>query len=508
MFLFDRKPSIFKRHRALFIWGIIIVFVVLVILIVVFAILPFILVAGYVGFTITESPEFCGSVCHNMKPYYESYEQSTHKGILCAECHNEPGFMGFFKGTVIGAVKESVLYLSGNYGKEPIVCDLSGKSCLREECHKIERLNERDFIYEGIPFSHSVHNKEMPENIRLKCTSCHASDSLVHMKLDITTCYLCHTDGIISKEESDRCLDCHSKDIEKIKDYDHSGILKDRTPCSNCHKPDHEREVVKQERCNLCHRLETKEKEKYTTSKLHKIHTFDHTVDCAMCHTGITHSFKPAFSENCLDCHKEIKTLKTTKFRNRSFPHLLHTSEAVAKCEYCHSKKKETHGKLLISEASCRTCHHTQKSIECSKCHSIPNRIQNGLSIAGLKGVEGYKTNIIDCKACHKKLTEPSSLERIKESCASCHEEEYKDFVTEWQTSTMETMTKIEKKIKGAKPVKITQANELLKEAQKLLYYVKADGSKGIHNPDYIEEILDKAKKKTDEALKLIKGSK
>lgn len=505
MFLFDRKPSIFKRHRALFIWGIIIVFVVLVVLVVICAILPFILVAGYVGFTVAESPEFCGYVCHNMKPYYESYEHSTHKGIACAECHNEPGFMGFFKGTVIGAAKESYLYISGNYGKEPITCDLSGRSCLREECHKIDRLNEKEFIYEGITFSHSIHNKEMPINIKLKCTSCHASDSSVHMKLDISTCYLCHITDIISKKEPERCLDCHLSNINTIEEYDHSGVLKNKIPCSNCHKPEHKREEVKQERCDLCHHKKEEKKEEFTSTKLHRIHTFVHTVDCAMCHSDIIHTYKAAFSDNCLDCHKEIKTLKTTKYRNQSFPHLRHKS--VAKCETCHSKKKEIHGKLIIGDASCRSCHHSQKNIKCSKCHSIPNIIQNGLSIAGFKGVEGYKSNTIDCKACHKKVKEPSSLVRIKEACAKCHEEEYMDFVDEWQTSTMKTIKEVEKKIKEAKSGKNAKAKQLIKDAQKLLYYVRADGSKGVHNPDYIEEILEKAKKKTNEALKLIKES-
>ncbi len=507
MFLFDRKPSVFKKHRALFIWGIIILLVILIVLIVVFAILPFILVGGYVSFTIVESPGFCGGICHNMKPYVESYYNSSHDGILCAECHNEPGFMGFFKGTIVGAVKENILYISGNYGKEPIVCDLSGRSCLREECHKIERLNEKEFIYEGITFSHSIHNREMPKNIKLKCTSCHASDSLVHMKLDIKTCYLCHTNDIISKDEPDRCLVCHSEKIEKIKDFDHSKILKDKTPCSNCHKPAHKRKEVDQVRCDLCHHSDTKEMKEYTMNELHKVHTFDHTVDCDMCHTEVIHSYKAAFSENCLDCHKEIKTLKTTKYHGRSFPHLLHTSKYVAKCENCHSKKKETHGKLLIGDASCRKCHHTQKKIKCSKCHSIPNKIQNALSIAGLKGVEGYKTNTIDCKACHKKLTESSSLEKIKSECVSCHEEGYEEFVGEWQASTLKMISEIEKKIKGAKPGKNKKAKDLLDGSKKLLYYVKADGSKGIHNPDYVDEILKIAKKKINEALKLIEAN-
>jgi len=506
MFLFDRKPNVFKRHRALFIWGIIILFVILIVIIVLLAILPFILVAGYAGFTMAETPEFCGYVCHNMKPYYESYENSTHKGIKCAECHNEPGFIGFFKGTVIGAMNESYLYISGNYDKEPIVCDMSGRSCTREECHKTERLYKKESIFQGITFRHDVHS-EIIGNIKLKCSSCHSTDSLVHMKINVKTCLLCHTSDIISREEPLRCLDCHSTTISDIKAYNHTSVLQNKTSCSNCHKSAHLKQLVEQERCDLCHREKPVKKETYTEEELHKIHTFEHTVDCIMCHNEVTHTFKPAFSANCLDCHKEIKTLRTTKFKNRSFPHLLHTSRNIASCETCHSKKKETHGKLLISEASCRKCHHTQKKIECAKCHTIANAIQNGLAIGGTKGVEGYKTGVIDCKACHKKLTEPSSLARIKEKCAKCHEDDYKELVTEWQTSTIESIKEIENKIRVTNTKGNSEAEKLMKDVKRLLFYVKVDGSKGVHNPDYIEEMLNNAKKKTDKAEKLVKGN-
>jgi len=45
---------------------------------------------GYIGLEIAEQPEFC-TVCHNMKPAYKTYAESSHAGIPCVECHNEPG---------------------------------------------------------------------------------------------------------------------------------------------------------------------------------------------------------------------------------------------------------------------------------------------------------------------------------------------------------------------------------------------------------------------------------
>jgi hypothetical protein len=499
MYLFERRPSIVKRHRALIIWGIIIVFIILLILVIVFAILPFILVAGYAGLEISESPAFCGNVCHNMKPFYESYENSAHKGIRCGECHNEPGFIGSAKAHIVGAINESVLYFSGNYGKEPIVCDISNRSCLREECHKVERLEEKLFLYEGIPFSHKIHGGEFEHNITLKCVSCHATDSIVHMNLDFPTCYLCHTNGVVTAEEPQKCLACHEKTLDDITTYDHSGILKSGIACSKCHTREHEPASVAQERCDLCHHVQEEKKEEFSTEKLHKIHTFDHAVECILCHTGITHDYEAAFSGNCLDCHGKIKTLKTVSFMNRSFLHLKHT--ASTKCTYCHSSKKETHGKLLIGSGSCNNCHHAQKGVDCSKCHSIPNAVQNGISLSGIKGVEGYKSDMLDCGDCHENVKEGSSLSKIKGACSNCHEDEYKVFVDEWQASTIEAIAEVEQLIKKAQPGKTAEAKQLIKEAQTLLYYVRADGSKGVHNPDYIEEMLKLAKKKANEAL-------
>lgn len=499
MYLFERKPSVFKRHRALFIWGVIIIFVVLLVLVVVFAILPFILVAGYAGIQMSESPAFCGNVCHNMKPFYESYENSAHKGIRCGECHNEPGFIGSAKAHIVGAINESVLYFSGDYGKEPIVCDISNRSCLREECHKIERLQEKVFLYEGIPFSHKIHDGEFAHSITLKCVSCHATDSTVHMSLDLSTCYLCHTNGMVASEEPQKCLACHERSVDEIESYDHGSILKSKTACSKCHQRQHEVATVSQERCNLCHHEEEEKKEAFSTEKLHKVHTFDHGVECILCHSEVSHEYEAAFSGKCLDCHAKIKTLNKVTYRSQSFLHLKHT--AAAKCTYCHSSKKETHGKLLIGSASCRSCHHTQKSIACSKCHGISNAVQNGLSLRGIEGVEGYKSNTVDCGACHKNVKEGSSLSKLKDACARCHEDEYKAFVDEWQASTIEAIAEVQALIKKAKPGKTSDAKQLIKDAQTLLYYVSADGSKGVHNPDYIEEIIKQAKKKANEAL-------
>jgi len=40
----------------------------------------------------TSHSKFC-SVCHYMKPFYQSWQESAHSGIECSECHYPPGLL-------------------------------------------------------------------------------------------------------------------------------------------------------------------------------------------------------------------------------------------------------------------------------------------------------------------------------------------------------------------------------------------------------------------------------
>lgn len=42
-----------------------------------------------ISLEVTSTPRFC-SVCHNMKPYYESWKQSSHRDVTCTACHFPP----------------------------------------------------------------------------------------------------------------------------------------------------------------------------------------------------------------------------------------------------------------------------------------------------------------------------------------------------------------------------------------------------------------------------------
>ena len=97
-------------------------------------------VVFYAGYHFTESPDFCGLLCHKvMEPEYVSYLHSPHSRIRCPECHVGPGARWFVKSKVEG-LKEVYHLLTNTYPR-PIPTPLENLRPARaicEECHRPE----------------------------------------------------------------------------------------------------------------------------------------------------------------------------------------------------------------------------------------------------------------------------------------------------------------------------------------------------------------------------------
>ena len=112
--------------------------------------LTFFLVAGFgsvvtvggvmaVGFT--ETATFCG-LCHTMAPEMKAYQSSSHSELACAECHVEPGALGWVKAKAAGS-KQLFQLVTNTYPKPipaPDHADLPPvtDTCLR--CHSLESI--------------------------------------------------------------------------------------------------------------------------------------------------------------------------------------------------------------------------------------------------------------------------------------------------------------------------------------------------------------------------------
>lgn len=171
---------------------------------------PFIIVflilfiAANVGFLVyAGTDQFCGSVCHSMYVYRDTWAASSHgakaldgKPVHCEECHYDRGLGGYVAGKLNG-MRSMYMEVTAKY-HTPIKGEPKEARC--KECHDITKLNETET--HKIP--HAQH-----EAMGLNCMSCHAG--LVHghegegeAKMTHAACQQCH-----DTEKPEDCTKCH-----------------------------------------------------------------------------------------------------------------------------------------------------------------------------------------------------------------------------------------------------------------------------------------------------------
>jgi nitrate/TMAO reductase-like tetraheme cytochrome c subunit len=93
----------------------------------------------------SESTGFCES-CHVMAPQAKGLQASAHRNVSCAECHVEPGVLGFAKAKLNGT-KELAEVLTGSYPKPipaPDHAELPpvSQTCLK--CHTMDQISTQE----------------------------------------------------------------------------------------------------------------------------------------------------------------------------------------------------------------------------------------------------------------------------------------------------------------------------------------------------------------------------
>ncbi|MEW6427601.1 MAG: NapC/NirT family cytochrome c [Thermodesulfobacteriota bacterium] len=94
-------------------------------------------IIGYEGYHFTESPYFCGVVCHQvMEPEFAVYQRSPHAKVKCVECHIGSGASWFVKSKISG-LRQVLAVVSDSYSR-PIPSPVEHLRPARdtcEECH-------------------------------------------------------------------------------------------------------------------------------------------------------------------------------------------------------------------------------------------------------------------------------------------------------------------------------------------------------------------------------------
>src|ERR1700690_3635188 len=90
------------------------------------------LIGGVQGYQFTESPKFCGTLCHSMEPNYVRWQASPHANVACSECHVGPGFTAFVNSKIEGT-RQLIDTIMGTYSR-PIKSPVVNLRPARETC--------------------------------------------------------------------------------------------------------------------------------------------------------------------------------------------------------------------------------------------------------------------------------------------------------------------------------------------------------------------------------------
>jgi nitrate/TMAO reductase-like tetraheme cytochrome c subunit len=324
--------------------------------------------AGTIGFLeYSAQPGFCNN-CHNMEPYYESWQNSSHNTVPCIKCHYAPGIKAEAMGKV-QAANQVVKYVTRTFEEKPWA-EIEDAACTREGCHLEQRLGV--VVYRGVRFDHQEHLGELRRGKDLRCTSCHSQ--IVqgeHLTVTPGTCNLCHFKGRPEGQPLGGCLGCHPSppnvEYEGVP-VDHRAIVQDMVSCSKCHA-----DVVvgdgmaEEQRCWTCHNLPERIGEFDNSTMLHEVHIAEHNVECQLCHTEIQHkvvALEETLELDCSACHRGAHESQRALVAGSGGHGVEETPSrmflARVTCESCHALPGDMpghEGVALAGEATCLSCH-------------------------------------------------------------------------------------------------------------------------------------------------------
>jgi len=423
-----------------------------------------VLILSSSGFMVVSSrPGFCNS-CHIMKPYYASWQTSTHSEVNCLDCHIQPGFVGLIKGKING-MAQAIDCMVGRMGTKPNA-SVSDESCLREGCHSVEDLNQGPVEYKKFRFTHKGHLNAQVDGIKITCGICHSHhEGQEHFRVNPQSCFQCH---FLKSPDSEKrlvetkCQSCHEVPREPVKrgmvEVDHKEFVDFEASCEgSCHKKQIIKEsAVEKSVCLNCH--DFRKSENTNAYEMHTVHSNGHKVECFACHGEINHTSSQgvalAVMLDCQNCHSNTHEVQRLIYSALDRPNPEKPHRILSPMFMTH--------------------------VECKGCHIEPTEIHPG---------------VLDSLGTVAKAT--------PEACNHCHGGGYGNlFVPSWQKQTKQLFDKVSTQVeryeqKIANTTEKSQAErmtERAKQARLILEAVVNDGSWGVHNLKYTERMLLKAK--------------
>ena len=411
---------------------------------------------------LTSTSKFC-SACHYMKPFFQSWQTSSHNKVECKVCHYPPGIRNTLRAKMEGLVMVG-RYWTKLYLKSKPWAEIQDESCLQKGCHD-RRLLEGQVPFKTVAFDHKTHFSDLKRGKQLRCTSCHAQ--IVqgeHIAVTESSCFICHFKKTESFPQVSRCSNCHKEEtlVSEKSRYNHAAVFERGFACGKCHGQVVLGDgAVPRENCFKCH-FEQERLDKYgDTDLIHKMHIAANNIECDQCHLAIQ--------------HKIIKDV-----------------EAIADCQACHTGKHQAQKILYTGEGG--------KGVS----HPMPNiMLEKGLS----------------CKGCHMfheesggRLIKSSTSVSREQACESCHGRGFAVILKNWESSTQAKLQAISaiyrkaaEEIQAGRSEARAGAQRILDEAAFNIDVV--DKGKSVHNIAYSQELLRVSLDRIEEALKMAGSS-
>lgn len=467
--------------------------------------------AAFAGVEWTATPTFCGTTCHIMNSYHVSWKNSTHKNIACVDCHIPPGMTNYVHAKLngLGQVVDDLLARTSTKPSASI----SDFACLRSGCHvtenlgKVEQTEERPF-----KFDHTKHLALEYKGIPFGCSTCHSHvQGEKHFEVNTNICVNCHllqpVGAVVAPKvtaanaaptpaeagvqtASDKkvvtaptaCTACHDAPSKPFKyeglTIDHNEYLRFGAQCTSCHKnATLQPRVIESGQCYQCHDFG---KERFTTAEeMHHVHaTGKHKVECFSCHGVIQHgpeAQKAVVNQfDCMKCHQGQHMVQRSAY----------TSHGGSPLDSAHGVLAGAGGEPAEDDAiSPMFLVH----VDCTGCHIKPSPLSSNPT-------SGATVN-----------------KAVPEACDACHQPGFgKQLVANWQKSTRSVFDAVEALMPSdAKPWAKgnAEAEALVKDARRIVELVRVDGSWGVHNPRYTEQLLESARTKIMKAKSLVSGN-
>ena len=340
----------------------------------------------------SETPEFCGTLCHEMDIHYSSFKASPHHNKHvhnCHACHVGPGIGGFLHAKLSDGLHDTKEHLKGTFTDGRVI-EIADDSVPVVNINCVNCHSKKDYTKDPTHLpAVAKSTKKLSEGIFkvLWCTECHAGLVHPHMPGDLFKAYTemkkAHPQEKIEPVGTFKdveCLGCHKNVTPQVvKEWTNGLHAQKGVTCDACHGNDHT--VIKERRgqvpantCSPCHEkaygefaqtkhatgrtvaqlphttVTTKELSMYLCKDCHRfsqIRPWDQSgVDCYACHTGHTFSKAQAQeSKACEKCHiggpdHSQLDMKETSLHGRFYSELRAKTGKAPSCQTCHGSEK------------------------------------------------------------------------------------------------------------------------------------------------------------------------